>query len=441
MVVDVQCHWYPREFFDTLARRTDYPRCVRVDGGYRTELAPDMSIPVTVEHFDLERQLAESKAVGIDVLVSSTGSTPIDSLPVSEAREVAILLNEARFDMQRKYPDRFVGLATLPMADPEVALATLEDAAGRLGLHGVCICSNVNGESIATEELRPVYARINELGLPVFLHPTRSVMADKLARFGLDFSVGFMFDTTVAALELVFTGLIHELADVPVVHPHFGATIPFLAGRVDYQSFRMFGRTARRASQRVPASVPYGHGFGGAAGSGPSGGRVLRCRQDHVRDRFPVLGLERRSPHRDRQLRRPQTVTRCLAATPAASSGWAATGVQARRRAARHEKRELLRYRSRLPHSSRPPTALATTLDERLTEGEPCLTGPASVYIKDAKFMLTVDPQRRLLDDTSLAVSGDRIAAIGPNAELEKEWVGPADEGDRRSASDSSRRG
>ena len=51
--------------------------------------------------------------------------------------------------------------------------------------------------------------------------------------------------------------------------------------------------------------------------------------------------------------------------------------------------------------------------------------GPASVYIKDAKFMLTVDPQRRLLDDTSLAVSGDRIAAIGPNAALEKEWVGP----------------
>ena len=242
MVVDVQCHWYPREFFDTLARRTDYPRCVRVDGGYRTELAPDMSIPVTVEHFDLERQLAESKAVGIDVLVSSTGSTPIDSLPVSEAREVAILLNEARSDMQRKYPDRFVGLATLPMADPEVALATLEDAAGRLGLHGVCICSNVNGESIATEELRPLYARINELGLPVFLHPTRSVMADKLARFGLDFSVGFMFDTTVAALDLVFTGLIDELADVPVIHPHFGATIPFLAGRIDYQTFRMFGR-------------------------------------------------------------------------------------------------------------------------------------------------------------------------------------------------------
>ncbi|MCY4086416.1 MAG: amidohydrolase family protein [Actinomycetia bacterium] len=51
--------------------------------------------------------------------------------------------------------------------------------------------------------------------------------------------------------------------------------------------------------------------------------------------------------------------------------------------------------------------------------------GPASVYIKDAKFMLTVDPQRRLLDGTSLAVSGDRIAAIGPNVELEREWVGP----------------
>ena len=55
MVVDVQCHWYPREFFETLAKRTDYPRCVRVDDGYRTEVASDMAIPVTAEHFDLEQ--------------------------------------------------------------------------------------------------------------------------------------------------------------------------------------------------------------------------------------------------------------------------------------------------------------------------------------------------------------------------------------------------
>ncbi len=236
MVVDVQCHWYPRAFFETLTERSDYPRCERVEDGYRTELGPSMSFPVTAEHFDLEQQLAESKAVGIDVLVSSTGSTPIDSLPVPEARELATLLNEARSDMQREHPERFVGLATLPMSDVDAALATLEDAAGRLALRGVCLCSNVAGESIASEEVRPLYARINELGLPVFLHPTRSVMADKLARFGLDFSVGFMFDTTVAALELIFTGLIDELADVPVVHPHLGATIPFLAGRIDYQS-------------------------------------------------------------------------------------------------------------------------------------------------------------------------------------------------------------
>lgn len=99
----------------------------------------------------------------------------------------------------------------------------------------------MNGRSLASEELRPVYARINELRQPLLLHPTRSVMAEKLSGYGLDPSVGFMFDTSVAVLELVLSGLIEELPDVPIVHPHLGATIPYLAGRIDYQSARTAG--------------------------------------------------------------------------------------------------------------------------------------------------------------------------------------------------------
>ncbi len=237
-VVDVQCHWYPREFFELLASRTDYPRCERTDSGYRFELAADMAIPVVDKFFDIDYQLEKSQAEGIDVLVSSTGSMAIDGLPLAEAREAAVLLNEARADVQRKHPKRFLGVATLPMGDPDAAIEVLDDACGRLALTGVCLTSNLNGHAIATEELRPVYARINELGQPLFLHPTRSVMADQLGRYGLDLSVGFMFDTSVAVLELVFSGLVEELADVPVVHPHLGATIPYLAGRINYQSAR-----------------------------------------------------------------------------------------------------------------------------------------------------------------------------------------------------------
>lgn len=133
-VVDVQCHWYPRELYDLLTERADYPRCERTGTGYRFELAADLVIPVTEKFFDIDYQFEKSHPEGISVLVSSTGSTAIDGLPLAEAREAAALLNEARAAVQSKHPERFVGVATLPMADPNAAIEVLEDASDRLGL-------------------------------------------------------------------------------------------------------------------------------------------------------------------------------------------------------------------------------------------------------------------------------------------------------------------
>ena len=175
-VVDCQCHWYPRSFFDAHLRRDDYPRARRHDGALVYELDAKSPIPIRDDHVDLDRLLEQLRTAGIDVAVSSPAALGVDALPAAEAREVAELLNEEQAGAERRHPGRFYGLATLPLADTDAALAVLDDAVGRLGLRGVYLHSNVNGEPIDAERLRPVYARIADWDVPIFLHPTRTVM-------------------------------------------------------------------------------------------------------------------------------------------------------------------------------------------------------------------------------------------------------------------------
>ena len=233
-MIDSQAHWYPRLLWEAYAGREEYPRCRREGDGYLYELAPDRWFPIRPHFYELDLQLETFAAAGIDAVVSSSASFgDVDSLPVDQAREVAIALNEARADAEREHAGRFYGLATLPWQDGQAALEVLDDAAGRLGLHGVLLHSNVAGAPVDSEHLRPVYRRIAELGLPLCLHPARTVMEDRLRDYGLEYLVGYMFDTSLAALRLVLAGILEELPGLKVVHPHCGATLPYLAGRID----------------------------------------------------------------------------------------------------------------------------------------------------------------------------------------------------------------
>jgi aminocarboxymuconate-semialdehyde decarboxylase len=249
-VIDSQTHWYPRLLWEAYAGREEYPRARRDGDGYLFELAPDRWLPIRPEFYELDLQLEAFAAAGVDAVVSSSASFgEVDALPVEQATEVAIALNEARADAEREHAGRFYGLATLPWQSAEAALAVLDDAAGRLRLHGVLLHSNVAGVPVDAEHLRPVYRRIAELGLPLCLHPVRTPMEEQLRDHGLEFLLGFMFDTSIAALRLVLSGILLELPDLKVVHPHCGATLPYLAGRID-------GSYVKPYSLGAPMEVP-----------------------------------------------------------------------------------------------------------------------------------------------------------------------------------------
>jgi aminocarboxymuconate-semialdehyde decarboxylase len=210
------------------------------DGAYLyTGATPGYQARVPRSYVDLDLQLASMDEHGIDVaLISANLLAAVDTLPASEAQAIVESLNEQIADAQREHGGRIAGLAMLPMGHPEQALETLDRAIGELGLRGVQLLSNIAGRPIFHEALLPVYRRIEELGVPIFLHPHNVSM---LQGSGLDpvvdVGAGWMLDTTAAALTLVYRGVLDACPELVVVHPHAGGMLPFVRGRVQECAF------------------------------------------------------------------------------------------------------------------------------------------------------------------------------------------------------------
>ena len=138
------------------------------------------------EWFDLDRQLEAMDKLGhqVDVVLSiGPFSVFFSELPPDEGREAAIHWNEEMAGAQKKYPGRVWASAAIPLQDTRIALEVLDDAVNRLGLMGVNMPGSIGSDQrIDAERLEPFYARVEELGLPVFLHPTDAVFADMLDR-------------------------------------------------------------------------------------------------------------------------------------------------------------------------------------------------------------------------------------------------------------------
>src|SRR5579871_2420417 len=178
-------------------------------------------------------------SLGHDVsVVCSLGPFSIyfSDLPAQEGREAAIEWNEAMAGAQKKYPDRVWASAAVPLTDTAMAIEVLEHAINRLGLIGVNIPGSIGRDGrIDAERLEPFYARVEQLGVPLFLHPTDAVFGEELDGYGgaLHLSLGRVIEVSVAASRLVFSGLMERHPNLKVVMSHTGGALPYQSGRMD----------------------------------------------------------------------------------------------------------------------------------------------------------------------------------------------------------------
>jgi len=234
MIVDSQWHWHPPALLDRHLGRTQYPRASRTDDGYVYEVSEDETWNYDARATDLDFQVKVLDGVGIDTaIVSASVAGDLSDRVAGEAVELSILLNEEMARAESTYPERFIGLAHLPLADADQAVDVLQDAVSRLGLAGVMMPGNVAGETIATERLYPVYEAVEALGLPIFLHPTRSFRHPKPLPYRMEVSLGYMFDTSLATMGLIVGGVLDRFPDLKIVHPHAGGTLPYVHGRLE----------------------------------------------------------------------------------------------------------------------------------------------------------------------------------------------------------------
>jgi aminocarboxymuconate-semialdehyde decarboxylase len=182
--------------------------------------------------WDLERRLQDMDAAGVDMQVLSvTPQTFLFNQEAALTNETSIIQNDQIAKLIRQHPDRFMGLATLPMQAPELAAAELTRAMSKLGLRGAQIGTNTNGKNLDDPALEPLWAAASELDAFIMVHPTAVAGADRLKSYYLVNLIGNPLDTTIAAASLVFGGVLERFPNLKFLMVHGGGFTPYQAGR------------------------------------------------------------------------------------------------------------------------------------------------------------------------------------------------------------------
>jgi len=234
-VIDTHAHWYPAEWLE-LFRRDGAREGATLE---RTAKGYTIRTPRVVNAFDdefvrLDLRLAGMDRQRVDVHALSLTAPMVYWASPGFGLALAQAYNDAVSAAHLQHPERFVGLAMLPMQSPDLALAELERAARLPGMRGLYLATHVNGTNLDEKKFWDVYAKAEELGWTIFLHPIQTLAPERTARYYLKNLLGNPYDTGVAAASLVFGGVLDAFPKLEVNLPHAGGTFPWLIGRMDH---------------------------------------------------------------------------------------------------------------------------------------------------------------------------------------------------------------
>ena len=250
-IIDVHNHFYPPQFIDALREGGSALSVHDDDEGNPVLYSPgDANIAVR-GHRDIAYREEVLEREGIDhQLISLTCPGTLLETPERSAK-LASLVNDAFVEIMDERGGRFTALATLPLNHPGAAVNEFERSRG-LGFQGCMVFGNVNGVPLADDRFWPLYERASEAGAIFYIHPTFPLGVEAMQEYWLMPLVGFLFDTTLAAAHLVFSGVPEKFPGIRWVLGHLGGTIPYLAERLD-RGYRAFAEC--RVNLQKPPSA------------------------------------------------------------------------------------------------------------------------------------------------------------------------------------------
>lgn len=233
MRVDIQCHVFPKAYAELLLKHGKNFKAIRVPDKFLFDFNGNQFLAMTDAEYDPKNVLASMDRAKIDLsLISCTIPDP-GLLPAEFAAEASRVANDEIAELICRNPDRFAGIAFLPWNTPDSALGELERIT-RMGFKSVMLFSHNGGIHVDDPSLLPVYERLEQLGLPITIHPTIPVWSDGIGAYGMVATVSFVIDTAFALIRLIRSGTLDKFPGLKIVMPHAGGILPYLDGRLTY---------------------------------------------------------------------------------------------------------------------------------------------------------------------------------------------------------------
>ncbi len=249
-IIDFHNHYYPPEYIEELRRGPSNYTVTTDDDGNPVLHSPGDKNFIVPGHRDIDFRQRVLDEAGVDkqVLTFTAPGTLIET--PKRSAQLARKVNDALLEIASKRSDHFAALATLPLNDAAASVTEFERTS-ELGFKGCMLYSNANGVALADQRFWPLYERASDASAVMYIHPTYPVGVETMTDYWLMPLVGFLFDTTLAAAHLVFSGVGERFPGIRWVLGHLGGTIPYLAERLD-RGYAAFG--ACRAEIPKPPS-------------------------------------------------------------------------------------------------------------------------------------------------------------------------------------------
>jgi aminocarboxymuconate-semialdehyde decarboxylase len=236
LTIDIHCHFMS-------------PRAIefsRPHGGiaaesamrYATDLTRKLLVEQNARVMDAisgtEKRLAEMDRMGVDIQAVSPGPQAYGYyLPPEIGRQASAMVNDDLAALVARHPDRLVAMGTVPAQNTEFAIAEMERCVRDHDMRGIEISSHVNGKELA-KELEPFFARAEELGVLIFLHPLGTTSAERLAEHYFNNVIANPLEATISVGYLIMDGVLERHPKLKMCVAHGGGYISHYIGRSDH---------------------------------------------------------------------------------------------------------------------------------------------------------------------------------------------------------------
>ncbi len=236
MHIDIHNHFIPKDCLDAVdSAGRHFGGDVVIERNETRPVKFQTPETVPIRRWDPESRIKDMDEMGVDVQILSARPALLDyELEPEVYLWFSCRVNDGIARTVKDYPNRFLGMATIPLRAPDIAITELDRAVNKLGLRGVEILSNINGRDLDSPELMPFYQEVEKLDVPVFIHPHHVAGIERMRKYHLGNLIGNPRDTTLAAAHIVFGGILEKFPGIKFCLAHAGGNVPYLRGRWEH---------------------------------------------------------------------------------------------------------------------------------------------------------------------------------------------------------------